>query len=372
MSASSAASSAPDKPSSSPFRVPAAVEELLLRSVLSAPPSGSVQGSKEALSVGATTVNFRRFVQKSGLIFVAQDAVEAVFRWEDPAKTCFFGALWALLCYWPTLALFIPNVTLVAVLLHTYQAKRRAPGGAAAVEAQDGPTGLAKEPPAEAGVDYFANLQNIQITMGRVADLTDQLRSLVPYLTWRDERLTRALLHSAVVSSFALALLAPFIPWRLVFFLLGEGALLAGHPLSQALLAQSVAYARTPEKEKKRRQMLRRLLEDDELRDEELDGGCEVVEVQRLEVESRQPGGPEAGWTSEATVGGELPQGFRWLGEWEEPVAVEGAVDLEGWTYISIDGSRSATPFVQGEKGPVYAQSRRRRMTRRAIRNPVL
>lgn len=39
-----------------------------------------------------------RFVQKSGPIFVAQDAVEAVLLWEDTFKTAFFAALYGFLC----------------------------------------------------------------------------------------------------------------------------------------------------------------------------------------------------------------------------------------------------------------------------------
>lgn len=37
-------------------------------------------------------------MQKSGPIFAAQDAAEAVFRWEDTPKTLFFGGAWAFFC----------------------------------------------------------------------------------------------------------------------------------------------------------------------------------------------------------------------------------------------------------------------------------
>lgn len=54
--------------------------------------------TKEPLSLGVTSTNFRRFVQKSGPLFLAQDAVVDVLSWADPAKTMLFGAVWALLC----------------------------------------------------------------------------------------------------------------------------------------------------------------------------------------------------------------------------------------------------------------------------------
>lgn len=274
--------------------------------------------------------------------------------------------------------------------------------------------------------------------MGRVADLSDVLRACVPYLTWRDERLTRSLLLLSCLSSVLLALTARFIPYRLVFFLLGESALLVGHPLVRTFLADARPRVWTPKRRQRVLANWTRLLEDDELRDEELD--AEVVEVQRIEVESRiGPGGgsgagdggggggtgggggggdevddsrhsagstavphtpslldgsphpslflhvppssPASDWHTEAVVGGDLPLHFRWLGtHWEEGAsAADGTVAADGWTYIFLDGSRAATPsrvvpaMNPGEKDKVmWAQTRRRRLTRRAIRNPLL
>ncbi|GAA5965801.1 hypothetical protein JCM8115_003008 [Rhodotorula mucilaginosa] len=441
------------------------LDELLVGAVLKAGPTGtSVQGNKEALSLQATSVNFRRFVQKSGPIFVAQDAVESVVRWEDAAKTSFFAAAWAILCYWPSLVVLIPNVVLVSILLTTYQARKGAGAGnnnLAPPESQDGPTPLAKDPPSEGSVDYFANLQNIQIMMGRVADLTDVLRSFVPYLTWRDERLTRCLLLLSVLSSFLLATIAHSIPWRLVFLVVGESTLLCGHPLVQTFLADAKQRGWTAGRRKRFWNVVERLLEDDELRDDELDG--EVVEVQRIEVESRvgpaggggvaaasngdnmsgvrtaatagadpssasgggAPGGSTSpsslssfssssgaasessginnldsnthsseGWQTEAIVGGDLPSGFRWLGShWQDPIPPSSSssdaaepVDAHGWTYIFLDGSRAPTPTKMVPPAAaggddkltmmrdrfVVAQTRRRRLVRRAIKNPLL
>ncbi|GAA5873628.1 hypothetical protein JCM3774_004995 [Rhodotorula dairenensis] len=417
------------------------LDELLVGAVLKAGSTGtSVQGNKEALSLQATSVNFRRFVQKSGPIFVAQDAVESVVRWEDPAKTSFFAAAWAILCYWPSLVVLVPNVVLVSVLLTTYRARKTNTAGAAPPpESQDGPTPLAKDPPSEGSVDYFANLQNIQIMMGRVADLTDVLRSLVPYLTWRDERVTRCLLLSAVFSSFFLATTAHLIPWRAVLFLAGESVLLVGHPLVRTFLADAKPRVWSPQRRKRFAVQLTRLVEDDELRDDELDQ--EVVEVQRIEVESRVGGSSSTGppssgagiglgtdgtaavtpagtgtlsgdasspttvpnspslsslvgdssnptssaaattttteiaaWQPEAVVGGDLPSGFRWLGtRWlDVPPPADGAIDAEGWTYVFLDGSRAATPTKVDRDRLIWAQTRRRRLVRRAIKNPLL
>lgn len=209
--------------------------------------------------------------------------------------------------------------------------------------------------------------QNIQIMMGRVADLSDLLRSTVPFLTWRDERLTRAALHLAIVSSFVLAFAAPFVPWRLVFFVAGESTFFLGHPIVQTFLASLAPYLSASSKE--RSKLVRKLLEDDALNDEELE--MEVVEVQRIEVETRVPGAPvEAAWQVEAVVGGELPSGFRWLGEWEDATPSDGAVDTGALSshFPSILLSLADTPLARAQKdGPTStwtAHARRPRSCR--------
>lgn len=89
-----------------------------------------------------TRCTLSSFVAKSGPIFVAQDAAEAVLRWEDGSKTVFFGVIWAFLCecclsccsrtrltllsmagWYPLLLLLLPNVVLASILLYTYQAR---------------------------------------------------------------------------------------------------------------------------------------------------------------------------------------------------------------------------------------------------------
>ncbi|GAA5960495.1 hypothetical protein JCM3765_003655 [Sporobolomyces pararoseus] len=351
----------PEKPTGGFSRL-GSLEDVLLKSVISSTlgPQPTVQSGKEPLSLQATSVNFRRFVQKSGPVFVAQDAAEAVFRWEDPPKTIFFAACWAFLCWYPPLVLFIPNLVLVSVLLTTYNARK---GDNPPPDSPRGPTSLSSSPPTEGSVDYLANLQNIQIMMGRIASASDFGRSLVPYLTWHDERISRALLHVSVVSSLVLALAAPYIPWRLVFLVLGEGLFVLCHPVVVTFLGSILSSPRAQAIQKQRQQQLKRLLEDDALTDKELE--MELVEIVRVEMESRTPDG----WEGEVVIGGELPKGAQWLGAWEDCVPEDGAVAADGWTYLHLDGSRSALPVFQGEKGPVHAQSRRRKTIRRALKS---
>ncbi|GAA5905759.1 Pex29p [Sporobolomyces salmoneus] len=340
------------------------LEDVLLKSVISSTigPQPTVQSGKEPLSLQATSVNFRRFVQKSGPVFVAQDAAEAVFRWEDPPKTVFFALCWAFICWYPPLVLFIPNLVLVAVLLTTYNARQ---GHNPPPDSPRGPTTLSAAPPTEGSVDYLKNLQNIQIMMGRIASASDFGRSLVPYLTWHDARVSLALLHISVVSSFVLALLAPYIPWRLVFLILGEGLFVLCHPVVVTFLTSILSSPRAKMIQKQKQQELKRLLEDDGLNDEEVE--MELIEIVRIEMETRTTDGQT--WEGEVVIGGELPKGAEWLGDWMDCSPEDGAVAEDGWTYLHLDGSRSAEPVVMGEKGPIQSQTRRKKMIRRALQS---
>ncbi|ORY82915.1 integral peroxisomal membrane peroxin-domain-containing protein [Leucosporidium creatinivorum] len=307
------------------------VDDLIMSTVLKSASVTPGTGGKEPLSLQQTSTNFRRFVAKSGPIFVAQDAAEAVLRWEDGSKTVFFGVVWAFLCWYPLLLLLLPNVVVASILLYNYQA--RVPPSS-----PDSPTpGPTPAPPAEGSVDYLANLHGIQIMMGRLSDLSDFGRSFVPYLTWRDERTSLVLLQLSVLSGVFTFLVAPFIPWRFVFIALGEAALLAGHPIAKTLASEAAPFLQASGK--RFGVKAARLLEDDALLDEELDS--ELIEVERFEVESRQDGA----WVPDVTSGGELPKGFKWLkvGDWVVDVLYAGGQVDEGEPSLG-DIGRGAGP----------------------------
>ncbi|KAM0747244.1 hypothetical protein T439DRAFT_328999 [Meredithblackwellia eburnea MCA 4105] len=336
------------------------LDGLILNTVLTASAAGSTGGSKEPLSLQTTSNNFRKFVQKSGPIFAMQDAAEAVFRWDDVPKTVFFGAAWAFLCLYPALVLILPNIILTAILLYTHS--RHVP-----VDQPDGEDLGSKlgsfAPPAEGSVDYLANLTNIQAMMGQISDVSDLLRSFAPYLTWRDPRQSLVLLQLSVLSSVLILFVYPFIPFRYVFLILGETALLAGHPISQSLFKETSPLLNR--KQKVLSKVITTLIEEDGMGEDELEG--ELREVERFDTETRQDGV----WGTDLEIGGELPvgKGWRWVrrSEWRvDLVGGEkgGGVDDAGWAYLYIDGTRSASP-----SGPMgLSNTRRRRLTRRAVR----
>lgn len=72
--------------------------------------------------------------------------------------------------------------------------------------------------------------------MGRVADMTDRGRQLVPYFNWSDRRFSMVLLQLASASFIIIASILFFfnrqIDMRYVFLVSGELSLIASHPLT--------------------------------------------------------------------------------------------------------------------------------------------
>lgn len=166
--------------------------------------------------------------------------------------------------------------------------------------------------------------------MGRIADLSDLGRSLVPYLIWSNSSTSLVLLQLAVVSGVLLAIVAPLIPWRYLFLIGGLSALLAGHPMAISLVKESTPYLRKTFQRYSRIVVL--FLRDDALTDLEL--SSEIVELEKLELERATV----EGFVMESFTGGELPKGFRWLAgeDWE--------IDHTGaWAAGVIDERVSST-----------------------------
>ncbi|KDE05501.1 hypothetical protein MVLG_04095 [Microbotryum lychnidis-dioicae p1A1 Lamole] len=367
----------------------AVVDDLLLAGFRHAQPLTPTQDSKEPLSLQATSHNFRRFVQKSGPIFVAQDAVEALLKWEDPPTTLFFAAAWGLICYYPALLLVVPNLILISILLSTYSSRPsssplHSPSISTTTKTTT-TTSTPAPPPAEGSIDYLTNLQNIQIMMGRVSIGSDfTMTHIVPFLTWQDTRTSLVLLQLATLSMFAILLAAPYIPIRIVLLLMGETIFFVGHPIVLGIMTQITPYLSPL--------LLRaftkidRLIEEDSLDDSELDAD-ELRIVEKLEIETWR----DSNWVLETEVGGELPRIERHgLREGEGKIGIDeawywsrglggqewkvdwsycgGDLDQDGFVYLHLDGTLNSLPFVPNSNPRIVAPMRRRRLVRRAVR----
>lgn len=105
---------------------------------------------------------------------------------------------------------------------------------------------------------------------GRTSALTDLGRDIVPYLDWTTHpRFSLALLQITCASSLFLLMIAPYLPWRLIAFILGESVFICSHPFcANALLELTSQMAA---KKPAARNVLERLLRDDALSEDIID-----------------------------------------------------------------------------------------------------
>ena len=124
--------------------------------------------TRDPLSIPITTVNFKRFVSKTGPVFWLQDRVEEIVMWRKGWKyTAVWMAAYAFLCIFPRLVLLLPLVIVVGVMLATHPFLKQAPQKSEDPKVASVPPA----PPAQSGegsVAWLANVQAIQNLMGAV------------------------------------------------------------------------------------------------------------------------------------------------------------------------------------------------------------
>ncbi|SPC65972.1 related to PEX29 - peroxisomal integral membrane peroxin [Ustilago sp. UG-2017b] len=254
-----------------------ALQSLAIESVLSAsaaPPRLPVAENKVPLSLPTTTKNFRGFVQKSGPMFWFQDGVEATLMWQDTSWTLMWMAIWAMVSIYPWLLLLAPSTILSVILVMTHRARYqdtmtpnivrmevpKSPSSKArsaddkALTASPAevlaysttfPTStgegfvqppLVPNPPHEGTVKYYENLRDIQNMMRMIIDGYDLLAPTVPYLNWSSYSRSLHILQLALLTNVLLFFIAPYLPYRAVMFLAGEGAFILNHPWTKPAL----------------------------------------------------------------------------------------------------------------------------------------
>lgn len=265
------------------------------------------------------------------------------------------------------------------------------------------------QPPTEGSVDYLQNMQDIQVLMGRTADLTDAGRQLVPYLNWSNPKQARSLLQAAcavtLVLSIGLYTFSRYINMRYVFLIIGESAFLASHPFAISVLAAAKDAPATQILQVRLQAILTQILSDDALPDEVIQPDSkgrtrQIKEIVVFENERRSLDGtwsidalrmgkdptawevlyegkqhrgdqvvgsnenstPEVEESSESVKLSKItpPYGYIWLsaedwfvdrlGVWNWPAGV----DLEGWAFEDADGRAIAVGSL--ERGAVSSE----------------
>ncbi|CAE6461563.1 unnamed protein product [Rhizoctonia solani] len=240
--------------------------------------NGKLLSNRDSLSIQITTVNFRRFVSRSGPVFWFQDRVEEIILWKRGwCYTASWGCAYVFLCLYPRILLILPQLILLAIMLINYPGTlNRRPGSPNTKGGSHSPARSAPQLQApEGSSEWYANLQAIQNLMGAVSDAHELAIPIVPHLTWATSA-TRSVLYMTLMT-LPIAFL-PISPQQL-FLGSGMGLLCATHPFVQSLLPGIIARA-TPAM----RVVFERLLDDLRMEERHVDarGG--------LRVELRLPG----------------------------------------------------------------------------------
>ncbi|KZT56865.1 hypothetical protein CALCODRAFT_550643 [Calocera cornea HHB12733] len=326
--------------------------------------------TRQPMSVGTTTVNFRRFVPRSGVVFWVLDRVEEVLMWKRGWRvTAAWMAGYAFLCFFPRMILLLPHLVLLCVLLPSWLQRRAAENN----EASPPPTTLPL--PVEGSTEWLANLQAIQNLMGFASDLYDLATPLIPHLTHRTSYsvpITRFLLLTFLL----LLPLLPYLPLRPLFLTAGLLPFLLTHPSTLALASHPL----TQQLQNLARLALERGKNDDALapehwaaraRGERAWGSVETWERESLRLPEGAPDTAAKAWLPEGSrsafevaliPGWAFVQPEEWvcdlLGSW-----AGGGADAEGWVYADEMGRN-----LGAEDGG--RALRRRRWTRRIWRVP--
>ncbi|KZP01484.1 hypothetical protein CALVIDRAFT_532247 [Calocera viscosa TUFC12733] len=329
-----------------------------------------LMSTRQALSMGTTTVNFRRFVPRSGVVFWLQDRVEEVLMWKRGWQvTAAWMAGYTFLCFFPRLILLLPHVALLCVLLPSYLQHQ------SAEKDESSPPPGTLPLPVEGSTEWLANVQAIQNLMGFASDVYDLATPLIPHLTHRTSYsipLTRFLLLTLLLT---LPLL-PYLPLRPLFLFLGLAPFLLTHPSVRALTSHPFVQ----QVQSLARLSLERGKNDDSLsaeqwaarsRGERAWGAVETWERESLRLPDGVTDTAGKQWLPEGARSAfevALIPGWAWV-ESEEWVCdllgtwAGGGADAEGWVYADELGRNL-------EDGQGVRVLRRRRWTRRIWRVP--
>ncbi|TFK78231.1 hypothetical protein K466DRAFT_668498 [Polyporus arcularius HHB13444] len=287
--------------------------------------------TRDALSMSITTVNFRRFVAKSGPIFWLQDRIEEIVLWKKSQKYTFvWMAAYAFLCYFPRLILLLPHAIVLGVLLATHPNLRR---DSAEVASPKETQPLPSTQPGEGSVDWLANLQAIQNLMGAVSDGHDFAVQFVPYLTWSSPY-TSLILSAVLVTFLAMIPLVNILPMRTTCLVLGLLPFFITHPFTQHTLLPGLQSTFGVLSTHFRAQA-HQFVDDDKLEDRHW--RTELREVELYENERWAPGS-----------NGAADEGAKTEGTWSKTNLKLGerkpwTRGRDGWSGISDDGSHEVS-----------------------------
>ncbi|EED19727.1 integral peroxisomal membrane peroxin, putative [Talaromyces stipitatus ATCC 10500] len=208
--------------------------------------------SRPPFSLPLMTNNFRRFNARIGIAFVFQARMIRLFSWRYPTQTWSFLAVYSFICLNPYLLIvLLPASVLLYIMVPAFLARHPPPPsnstlGTHPYYSYGGPAlAPAKtiKPASETSKDFFRNMGDLQNSMADFSNLHDTLvASISPLTNFSDETLSTTVFLLLTVVTASLFLVAHILPWRLIFFVGGNVAVISSHPTVHGFLNQVQGY----------------------------------------------------------------------------------------------------------------------------------
>lgn len=165
--------------------------------------------------------------------------------------------MYSFVCLDPYLLVVLPLATvLLYVMVPAFEARHPPPPSSSTLSTSpyhsyQGPA-LAPpktiKPASETSKDFFRNMRDLQNSMADYSNMHDAMVSFFsPPTNFSDERFSSALFLLLSVMTVLLLLTAHLLPWRLIFMIGGDAAIISAHPQVQRFLQRPAP--RTPEQQ---------------------------------------------------------------------------------------------------------------------------
>ncbi|WEW57307.1 Peroxisome size and maintenance regulator [Emydomyces testavorans] len=212
-------------------------------------PSVAKRPERPAFSLPTMTSNFRRFNAS----------------WRKPTQTWSFLFVYSFICLDPYLLLIAPFILLLFfIMIPAFLARHPPPPPSASTSSTtpyysyEGPAlapATTIKPVPETSKDFFHNMRDLQNSMADFATLHDAAVAVIsPATNFSDETFSSVLFLLFTVLGVSLFLTAHLLPWRFIFLIGGNGAILSSHPRAEIVFKIFQLYdnemKEAPQKEK--------------------------------------------------------------------------------------------------------------------------
>jgi hypothetical protein len=197
--------------------------------------------SRPAFSVPIMSKNFRRLNTRTGIVFETVYYVEDVVSWTRPSETLSILIIYSFICLHPVFLFISPLLFLLFGIMIPAYVVRHPPTGSSlpgfAVPSQGSPLRDAHvpKPVPEISKEFVLNIVDTQNSMADFADLYDVSVEFLSSFAYFTDECRSSFFYSAILCSCGIIYIsAPYVvqylPWRLLFLLVGWTTLGANHP----------------------------------------------------------------------------------------------------------------------------------------------